>query len=124
MERRQIRGFTLLSEGEFDTENDLKELDRLLEESEFKYLTRNFEEQTRHVEETNTTCSHQNSRSDEAIDGNMTCFVNVHAVISDRHMQMELKTLSEHSEYFFWKRLNKIWLLLLLTLHQPKRKVS
>lgn len=42
----KVGGFASLSEGDFDAEKVLKEIERLLEESEFEEITRHTKEQT------------------------------------------------------------------------------
>lgn len=49
-------GFTFLTEGNFDAENDLEELKKLLEESEYDELKKTSEESPQHGEDTTTTC--------------------------------------------------------------------
>lgn len=90
-----------LSEGDFDAEKDLKEIERLLEECEYEELTRHFEEQTRRVVDINTACQVEKNRYDGLNEYNTECSVNIHDVCSVQKTQLELKSFTKHLEYDF-----------------------
>ena len=88
-------------EDNFDAERDLKEIERMLEESEYEEIIRGSENSTRWVGDTNSTSPSGKSQSDENDCVDSMSPLSRLDVFSVKNTKLELKTLREHLEYAF-----------------------
>lgn len=88
-------------EDDFDAERDLKELERLLEESKYEELIKSIEQETRRVNSNNSMSCYEKSRFEETFVLKLSSLLLEIDVFSVQRTQLELKTLPEHLEYAF-----------------------
>lgn len=94
---KETEGYMVLGDGDFDAEIDIKELVKLLEESEYCEVKKEAEEATWR-DTINTSWSSFFSRYDIKNFDNTT-WQEVHIVAYDEKQKVEIKALPEHMEY-------------------------
>ncbi|KAL7589726.1 hypothetical protein Lser_V15G37144 [Lactuca serriola] len=99
--------FTYNLEDEFDAERDLKETERILEETEYEEIIKSSKKSTRRVEDVKSTSPLENSRSYVKTGHNSTSLLSGLDMFSVQNSDLELKTLPTHLEYAFLEEGNQ-----------------